>query len=159
MRLPTAAAALSLALAPAARGEAPARFTPEQVRAAVIEDIQAKVREGGGVYRLRDDRTGEVLELEMEQVAMVSTEGLWRIHDPTRQVSPDARGYFACVNFHPRGGPPQKRYDVDIRVSTDGGRLAVAEVLIHRVPRLVDGKWTLETRFRKENVEAAARDR
>ncbi|HSB20086.1 MAG TPA: hypothetical protein VLD85_08775 [Anaeromyxobacteraceae bacterium] len=154
MRLSTLAAALTLPLA-AAQGQVPARFTPEQIRAAVVDDIRAKVREGGGAYRLRDELTGEVLELEMEQVAMVSTEGLWRIHDPTRKVSPDARGYFACVNFHPRGGPPEKRYDIDIRVSTDGGKLAVAEVLIHRVPRLVDGKWTWEARFRKEKVEPA----
>lgn len=108
-----------------ARGEFPhvdegdAAFTAEQVRAAVSDYIGAKLREGGGVFRLTDDATGERLELEFIDVAIVGVAALWRIHNPAREV--ENRGYFACTDFHAAGAPKEKRYDVDVWVSPRSG--------------------------------------
>ncbi len=126
-------------------GQDAAPFSPEQANAVVNAYIQARLKEGNGVFRLTDDRTGETLELEFDGIAIVSVERLWRIHDPTRQV--EGSGYFACTAFHPVGAPREKLYDIDVWLSPRDGKLEVTAVLIHKEPRLVKGKWVKETRY------------
>ncbi len=148
-------AALGLAAATAGATE-PTRAAGhvlEKVRAAVDEHIQTKVKEGGGVYRLTDEKNGDRLELEVKAIAIVGAARLWRIHDPTRRVTADPNDYFACVNFHPIGEPDAKRYDVDFRVAPRDGKLAVVDAVIHREPRLEKGRWTWVARFTLERVE------
>ncbi len=144
-----------LAASPAPAGEAPPSaggdangFAPEQVKAAVQDHVRAQQERGGGVYRMLDEETGERLELELVDVAIVGEDSLWRIHDPSRRVV--GSGYFACVDFHPVGAPREKLYDVDMWLSRMEGRLGVTEVHIHKAPRLVDGKWTKVRRYLRE---------
>ncbi len=122
-----------------APGQGAARFTAEQVKAAVADHVQAQLAAGGGVYRLSDGKSGKELELEFVDVALVALEPLSRIHDPGRNV--DGSSYFACVNFHPVGAPKEKLYDVDLSLAPRGGALEVIEVHVHKEPRLVNGQW------------------
>ncbi len=122
-----------------------ADFTSEQVKAAVDDHIQARLKEGGGVFRLIDDRSGDKLELEFVRVGIVGVGGLWRIHDPARKA--EGGGYFACTFFRPAGAPREKLYDIDLWLSPRDGRLEVTEVRIHKEPRLVKGKWVREPRY------------
>ena len=95
---------------------------------------------------------GETLRLEFVQLAIVSESGLWRVHDPDRLIEGPA--FFACVLFHPRGSPEKKLYDVDFLLKPRGAELEVSDVRIHKVPRLVDGRWIREARV-SEEVPAA----
>jgi hypothetical protein len=131
----------------AAAGTEVGSFTAEQVRAAANDHVQAKLREGGGLYRMLDDKTGERLELEFVDVAIVAAAGLWRIHDPERGAGES--GYFACVALHPPGAPRGKRYDVDVRFLPRQGKLEAVEARIHKEPRLVKGQWVMVPRFSK----------
>jgi len=124
-----------------------AEFDAEQVKTAVARHIDAKRDEGGGVYRLTDDLTGERLELELVEISIVGIQALWGIHDAARQV--DGSGYFACTLFHPVGAPGEKLYDVDFRVSRRDGKLEVTEARIHKEPRLEGGKWIRVGRFKR----------
>ncbi len=126
-------------------GQGSAAFTPEQAKVAVNDFIQAKLREGSGVYRLTDDKTGEKLDLEFVDIAIVSVERLWRIHDPTRRV--EGSGYFACTSFRPVGPDKEKLYDIDVWLSPREGKLEVTAVLIHKEPRWVGGKWVKVPRY------------
>ncbi len=62
-----------------------------------------------------------------------------------------------CVLFHPQGSPEAKRYDVDLQVTAREGKLEVSDVHIHKVPRLVNGKWIREARGPGERPAAAGR--
>lgn len=122
-----------------------AGFDAEQVKAAVARHIDMKRSDGGGVYRLTDDLTGERLELELVEIGIVGVEALWRIHDAARRT--DGAGYFACSLFHPIGAPGEKLYDIDFWVSRRDGKLEVTEARIHKEPRLVGGRWTRVGRY------------
>jgi hypothetical protein len=131
----------------AATGTEAGGFTAEQIKAAANDHVQAKLREGGGLYRMLDDKTGERLELELVGIGIVAVAGLWRIHDPERGVGES--GYFACVILHPVGAPRDKRYDVDVRFLPRQGKLEAVEARIHKEPRLVKGQWVMVPRFSK----------
>jgi hypothetical protein len=120
------------------------KYTAEQVRATVEEHVQRTVRQSGGVYPMPDDASGETLELEFIQTALVSAGALWRVHDPDHRV--DGRAYLACLRFHLIGAPEEKIYDIDVRVEPRDGELAVTDARIHKEKRLVDGKWIWEAR-------------
>ncbi len=129
---------------PAAREAAPGDYTAEQVKSTVEEHISRALRESGGEYRLQDELTGETVGLKFVQVSLVAASPLWRVHDASRRI--DRRAFFACARFEPAGGPAEKQYDVDILVEPAGGGLAVTDVRIHKVKRLVKGKWVWEER-------------
>jgi hypothetical protein len=109
------------------------------VKAAVEEHVRQKTADGGGVYRLADERTGKSLDLEFVEVGVVSASTLRRIHDPAQPEPPP--GHFACSTFHLVGAPAGSKYDVDFTVEERGEVLAVTDVRLHRVTELVDGKW------------------
>jgi hypothetical protein len=130
---------------PAGREATPANdYTAELVKSTVEEHIARELRESGGEYRLQDELTGETVGLKFVQVSLVAASPLWRVHDPDRRI--DRRAFFACVEFEPAGGPAEKLYDVDILVEPADGGLAVTDVRIHKVKRLVKGKWIWEER-------------
>lgn len=116
----------------------------ERVRATVEEHIRNAAAESGGLYRLRDERTGRTLDLELVRASIVSTSALWKVHDPRHRD--EGQAFFACTLFHLAGGPPEKRYDVDVRVEPRGGELVVTDVRIHKETQLVAGKWIWEER-------------
>jgi hypothetical protein len=155
-RLVAAAFLLGISAARAGQdgGAAPASSVPEasgfdaeEVKAAVARHVDAQQREGGGVYRLKDDLTGEQLDLEFVDIGVVGSEALWKIHDAARHVN--GSGYFACTHFHPVGAPGEKLYDIDFRVARRDGMLEVIEASIHKEPRLEGGKWVRVERYRR----------
>lgn len=147
------AGALLLAVPPAApqdRGEPmpgrerAARFTLEEVKAVVNDHVERKQEEGGGIYRLVDTRTGEKLELEFVDIALVGVAAVSGVHNPEASAGKTG-AYFACANFRRAGaareGPREKLYDVDMSLVPRNGVLEITEVFVHKEPRLVDGKW------------------
>jgi hypothetical protein len=120
------------------------RYTPEEIRATVVEHVRRAAEESGGVYRIRDEQTGKTLDLEFLQVAIVSAGGLWRVHDPDRH--PDGRTFFACTRFHAAGAPREKIFDVDVQVEPREEQLTVTDVRIHKEKQLVNGEWIWEVR-------------
>jgi len=128
--------------APAAAERPAPAFTAEAIKAAVSNHIQTKLDEGGGIYRLVDTRTGEKLDLEFVDIALVGVADMSRVHNPGEGAG---GAYFACANFRRAGaskdGPREKLYDVDLSLAPRNGALEITEVFVHKEPRLVDGKW------------------
>lgn len=122
-------------------GHGAAGYTAEQIKTAMNGHIQSQLQQGGGVYRLTDDKTGEKLELEFV-----------KIHDPVRKI--EGKGYFACTDFRPKGAAPDRLYDIDFWLNPKDGKLAVTEVRVHKEPKLVGGKWTRLARYTFENDKA-----
>ena len=92
----------------------------QDIKAAVTKHIESEL-DGHGVFHMRDEKTGENLELKFVQV-----------HDPVRQIGDDV--YFACTDFHVLG-EPKKLYDLDFWMRDSGGELKVFQSKIHKEPR------------------------
>lgn len=99
---------------------APTRFYVEDIKAAMAVHIERTV-DAGGVFRLKDDKTGEQLALRFV-----------KIHDPVRQI--DANTYFACTDFSVVDAE-HKLYDIDFWLRPAGDRLEVYETRVHKEPR------------------------
>jgi hypothetical protein len=139
MRIAPVVAAALLAGGPTATAaDGPVEYAPEQVKSAVEQHVARKVAEGGGIYRLVDERTGQEAELEFRHVAVVSPAAIWGIHDPAQKA---AQGWFACTLFHPVGAPHDEVWDVDVAVQGRESGLAVTGAHVHKVKQLVEGKW------------------
>jgi YHS domain-containing protein len=99
-----------------------------EVMSAVEQNaLQASLKDGG-VFRLKDDKTGKTLDLQF-----VDT------HQPIRQLD-DNGHFFACTDFRAVGSKDQI-YDVDFWVSEKDGKLSVEQVKVHKVPELKNGQW------------------
>jgi len=109
-----------------------ADFTPDQVKAAVKTYLDVKTKEGGGVFPLKDDKTGQTLALEFVDIRPV-----------IRGI--EGAGYFVCTDLRVKG-EPQKVYDIDFWVKPQGDRLTIAETVVHREPQLIDNQWVQVTR-------------
>jgi hypothetical protein len=103
-----------------------------EVKAAMHEHIAQKTKEGGGVFRYKDEKTGELLELEFV-----------KIHDP---VTKTAQGYFACTDFRVKGDP-QKLYDLDFWLNSKGDVLDVTQTRLHKEPAQEGGAWVKKPRY------------
>lgn len=114
-------------------GDAPAGVSPdpagaptvekyyvEDIKAAMARHISERVDEQG-VFRIRDEKTGELLELKFVT-----------IHDPVRQI--DGNTYFACTDFHVVGDE-KKLYDLDFWMNPQTGELRIYDEKIHKEPR------------------------
>jgi len=112
----------ALADEPAARSAEtpPMKYYVEDIKAAMRAHIAARVDEDG-VFRLRDEKTGETLALKFV-----------KIHDPVRRI--DGKTYFACTDFHVLGDP-EKLYDLDFWMRPEHGRLQIYDEKIHKEPR------------------------
>ncbi|MDE2304832.1 MAG: hypothetical protein KGL34_04685 [Gammaproteobacteria bacterium] len=87
-----------------------------------------------GVFRLKDDKTGKVLDLKF-----IDT------HQPVRQL--DGNGhYFACTDFRVAGSKDQI-YDIDFWVDDKDGHMHVAQTRVHKVPKFTDGRWIQIPRY------------
>ena len=96
------------------------RFYVEDIKAAMAVHIERTV-DAEGVFRLKDDKTGEQLALRFV-----------KIHDPVRQI--DANTYFACTDFSVIDAE-HKLYDIDFWLRPAGDRLEVYDTRVHKEPR------------------------
>lgn len=100
---------------------------------AIRRHIKQKQDKFGGWYPVKDEKTGQTLQLS-----------LTRVHDD--KLSPvDEDTYFACVNMESKDGTP---YDIDFFLERKDEDLRVTEYDIHKVggePRytweIEDGRW------------------
>lgn len=111
---------------------------PEEVKAWVVkagihEHIAQKIKEGGGIFKYKDEKTGENLELEFVT-----------IHDP---VTKTKQGYFACTDFRVKG-QPEKLYDLDFWLNEKGAAgLVVTQTRLHKEPAKEGDKWVKKARY------------
>jgi YHS domain-containing protein len=105
-----------------------------EVMSAVEQGALAEQAKNNGVFKLKDDKTGQVLDLEF-----VDT------HQPIRQLDENGH-YFACTDFRVVGTKDQI-YDVDFWVNDKDGTMTVEQTKVHKVPELRDGKWIQVPRY------------
>jgi len=101
---------------------------------AVEQHALAESAKNGGVFTLKDDKTGKELKLEF-----VNT------HQPVRQLDNDGH-YFACTDFRVVGTKDQI-YDIDFWVSDKDGKMVVDQAKVHKVPELRNGQWIQVPRY------------
>jgi YHS domain-containing protein len=105
-----------------------------EVMSAVEQDATQESLKNGGVFKLKDDKTGEILNLEF-----VDT------HQPVRQLDNDGH-YFACTDFRVVGTKDQI-YDIDFWVSDKDGKMTVDQTKVHKVPEQKGGQWIQVPRY------------
>jgi YHS domain-containing protein len=105
-----------------------------EVMSAVEQHALAERAKNGGVFTLKDDKTGQDLKLEF-----VDT------HQPVRQLDNDGH-YFACTDFRVVGTKDQI-YDIDFWISDKDGKMTVDQTKVHKVPALKGGQWIQVPRY------------
>ena len=105
-----------------------------EVMSAVEQNALLESAKNGGVFKLKDDKTGKVLDLEF-----IDT------HQPIRQLD-DNGHFFACTDFRVAGTKDQI-YDIDFWVNDKDGTMTVDQVKVHKVPELKDGQWVQVPRY------------
>jgi hypothetical protein len=105
-----------------------------EVMSAVEQGALSAQAKNGGVYKLKDDKTGKVLDLQF-----IDT------HQPIRQLDENGH-YFACTDFRVAGTTDQI-YDVDFWVNDKDGTMTVEQAKVHKVPEQKDGKWIQVPRY------------
>ena len=115
------------------------KYYVEDIKSTMMKHIDSAVNDDG-IFRLRDDKTGEILSLKFVQ-----------IHDPVRQIGSDI--YFACTDFHVVG-KPDKLYDLDFWMNDKTGELKIYQSKVHKEPRwsLLYG-WYKQPRYTFVNDE------
>ncbi len=96
------------------------KFYVEDIKSTMQAYVASQV-DTDGIFHLKDDRTGENLELKFVMV-----------HDPVRQIRGNI--YFACTDFHVQG-EPEKIYDIDFWMDGSSGELKVYDTKVHKEPR------------------------
>jgi hypothetical protein len=104
-----------------------------EVMSAVEQNAMQVSAANHGVFKLKDDKTGQELELEF-----VDT------HQPVRQL--DDGHYFACTDFRVVGTKNQI-YDIDFWVNDKDGKMTVDQTRVHKVPEQKDGQWVQVPRY------------
>ena len=119
--------------ASSAQDQAAQKFYAEDIKEALIAHLAREV-DAEGIFHLRDDRTGEMLQLRFV-----------KIHDPVRQIGSST--YFACTDFAVVG-QPDKLYDIDFWMSPQAHALAIYDTKVHKEPRhsLIYG-WYKQPRY------------
>jgi hypothetical protein len=105
-----------------------------EVMSAVEHKAMIESMKNNGVFKLKDDKTGKMLELEF-----VDT------HQPVRQLDNDGH-YFACTDFRVVG-TKNEIYDIDFWVSDKDGTMTVDQTKVHKVPELKSGEWVQVPRY------------
>jgi YHS domain-containing protein len=98
-----------------------------------VEENALKDVGSDGVYKLKDDRTGQTLDLKFINA-----------HQPVRKL--DDGTYFACTDFRAAGTTDQI-YDVDFWVKEQNGKMVVNQVRVHKVPEQKNGQWVQVPRY------------
>lgn len=110
-----------------------------EVMSAVEQGALDEAARNHGIYKLKDDKTDKVLDLEF-----VDT------HQPIRQLD-DNGHYFACTDFRAVGTKDQI-YDIDFWINDKDGKMTVEQTRVHKVPELKDGKWVQVPRYEWKDV-------
>jgi hypothetical protein len=105
-----------------------------EVMSAVEHGALSEQAKNNGVFKLKDDKTGKVLDLEF-----VDT------HQPIRQLD-DNGHYFACTDFRAVGTKDQI-YDIDFWITDKDGKMTVEQTRVHKVPEQKDGHWVQVPRY------------
>jgi len=98
-----------------------------------VEEHALKQVGSDGVFKLKDDKTGQTLDLKFINA-----------HQPVRKL--DNGEYFACTDFRAAGTTDQI-YDVDFWVSEKDGKMVVNQVRVHKVPEKKNGQWVQVPRY------------
>jgi YHS domain-containing protein len=113
-----------------------------EVMSAVEQNAVKESLKNKGVFKLKDDKTGEDLNLEF-----IDT------HQPVRQLDNDGH-YFACTDFRVVGTKNQI-YDIDFWVSDKDGKMSVDQTKVHKVPEQKDGQWIQVPRYEWKDLGAS----
>ena len=105
-----------------------------EVMSAVEQNALTASLKDGGVFKLKDDKTGKMLDLQF-----IDT------HQPIRQLD-DNGHFFACTDFRAAGTKDQI-YDIDFWISEKDGKMSVDQVRVHKVPELKNGQWVQVERY------------
>ena len=105
-----------------------------EVMSAVEQNALQTSLKDGGVFKLKDDKTGKDLDL-----VFVDT------HQPIRQLDNDGH-FFACTDFRASGTKDQI-FDVDFWISEKDGKMSVDQVKVHKVPEQKNGQWVQVERY------------
>ncbi len=105
-----------------------------EVMSALHEFIAAEKAKNGGVYKVKDDQTGEDIDIDFVG-----------IHQPVRKLKDDGR-FFACTDFRKQGSNDQY-YDIDFWLNEKDGKIAVGGVRLHKVPKMEDGNFIQMPRY------------
>jgi YHS domain-containing protein len=105
-----------------------------EVMSAVEQHALEEAAKNGGIFKLKDDKTGQVLNLEF-----IDT------HQPIRQLEGNGH-FFACTDFRVAGTKDQI-YDIDFWVNDKDGTLTVDQTKVHKVPELKEGQWVEVPRY------------
>jgi len=105
-----------------------------EVMSAVEQGALAEQARNHGIFKLKDDKTGQVLDLEF-----VDT------HQPIRQLDENGH-YFACTDFRVAGTKDQL-YDIDFWVNDKDGTMTIEQTRVHKVPEQKDGQWIQVPRY------------
>ncbi len=105
-----------------------------EVMSAVEENAMAQSAKNGGIFKLKDDKTGQDLQL-----LFVDT------HQPIRKLDENGH-FFACTDFRAVGTKDQI-YDIDFWLTEKDGKMTVEKTMVHKVPQLKDGQWIQIPRY------------
>ena len=105
-----------------------------EVMSAIEEHVLTERAGNSGVFKLKDDKTGEVLDLDFIG-----------LHQPVRRLKEDGR-FFACSDFR-KQGTTDEYYDIDFWLEEKDGKISVKEVRVHKVPVLEDGNYVQKSRY------------
>lgn len=105
-----------------------------EVMSAVEQGALDQQARNHGIFKLKDDKTGQVLDLQF-----VDT------HQPIRQLD-DNGHYFACTDFRAVGTRDQI-YDVDFWITDKDGKMTIEQTRVHKVPELKNGQWVQVPRY------------
>jgi len=105
-----------------------------EVMSAVEEHALLEQAKNNGVFKLKDDKTGQTLNLEF-----IDT------HQPIRQLD-DNGHFFACTDFRVVGTKDQI-YDIDFWVNDKDGTMSIEQTRVHKVPELKDGQYIQVPRY------------
>ncbi len=106
-----------------------------EVMSAVEGNAMLESAKNHGVFKLKDDKTGKMLDLQF-----IDT------HQPIRQLD-DNGHFFACTDFR-AVGTKDHIYDIDFWITQQkDGTLKVDQTRVHKVPELKDGQWIQVPRY------------
>ncbi|MBN94355.1 MAG: hypothetical protein CL928_09820 [Deltaproteobacteria bacterium] len=112
----------------------PGQLSAGQVKKAIDSYVVKRTVEGGGLFEVVDDETGEALKLEFIGV-----------RDPVRFI--EGSGYFASVEFRPTDDTVGKRYDLHFWVNVRAEKLVVTEMKVHKHPVKSGTTWSQQARY------------
>jgi YHS domain-containing protein len=105
-----------------------------EVMSAVEQSAVTAQAKNNGIFQLKDDKTGQVLNLQF-----IDT------HQPIRQLDENGH-YFACTDFR-AAGTTNQIYDIDFWIDDKNGTMTVVQTKVHKVPELKDGQWVEVPRY------------